>query len=133
MLSPSYPLSSIRQVSRQADDVVYSVGSRERNWAFWAVSALRRYSYWTEALKRGLDHCQMRVEESVAFLTWVIWALWLGLGFKVRISRSGPAYAFTAASIVRHTYTFMQDGKLQSARQYSTLDTKSKVQAAGLL
>lgn len=82
MLSPAYPLSPIRPVSRQADDVVCSVGSRERNWAFWAFSALRRYNYWTDALKRGLARCQMRVEESVVFLTWVIWALWLGWASK---------------------------------------------------
>ena len=46
---------------------------------FWA---LRKYNHWTDALKKELAHCQMRVEEIVAFLTWVIWALWLGWASK---------------------------------------------------
>lgn len=46
---------------------------------FWA---LRRYNYWTDALKRNLAHCQNEGRKIVAFLTWVIWALWLGWALK---------------------------------------------------
>lgn len=49
---------------------------------FGVIRALRRNDYWTDAFTRGLDHCQMRIQEGVAFLTWVIWALWLGWASK---------------------------------------------------
>ena len=85
---------------------------------FWA---LRTYNYWTDALKMELAHCQMRVEESVAFLTWVIWAVGLQ-SQKQYLGSSGLAYAFTAASLCAthiNKVHVMQDGKLQSARHYS--------------
>ena len=73
-----------------------------------------------DALERGLDHCQMRVEESVAYLTWVIWALWLGWASKSESVVLGlptplPLH-LCAPHIVLHV---MQNGNLQSAGHYS--------------
>ena len=49
-----------------------------------------------------------------------------GLGFKVRINSSGPAYAFTAASFIRHRYTLRKTET--SKAQGTTKELSVKVQ-----
>ena len=102
MLSPSYPLAPHpTPVSRQGqtDDVVcVQLDHGSENGQLWRYSALRRHDYWTDASARALDHCRMGVKEGVAISDLGDLGALAGLGFKVRISSSGPAYAFTAAS-----------------------------------
>ena len=81
-LVPSYPLFTSGQyhVKLMTRCVLSDHGSEIGQFGrFWA---LRKYNYWTDALKKELAHCQIRVEKIVAFLTWVIWALWLGWASK---------------------------------------------------
>ena len=70
------------------------------NGQFWRYSALRRNDYWADASTRGLAHCQMGDHFGCRISDLGDLGALAGLGFKVRMGSSGPAYAFTAASLM---------------------------------
>ena len=76
------------------------VGSRERKWAVLALVGAAQEQLLDGRIYEGFAHCQMRDQFGCRIADLGDLGALAGLGFKVRMGSSGPAYAFTAASLI---------------------------------
>ena len=104
------------------------------NGQFWRYSALRRHDYWTDASAKWLDHCQLRVKEGVAISDLGDSGALAGLGFEVRISRSGPCLRLYRCifKVIRHIYTLCRTESSTAQDTITVINCPAIQAAAGL-